>query len=606
MNKNLIRKMLMGAGCALLVAGTPSVVLAQNAGQAEPSAHTLHGVLANVINSNPKVLSQWRAMQAARDEIDVAQGGYLPTVDVTAGAGWATRGNDGMGSFDTQFARLEITQMLYDGGFTPNEVERLTHASLVAYYQLLDTVQNVSLEAVQSYLGVRRYRELVDLARDNYASHIDVYNQIQARVEAGAGTQANLEQITGRLALAKSNLKTAGANLHDVIVRYQRIVGQLPPAQLAPVPALDENIPATPSRTVVRAVENNPAFHAAIENIYATQAKYDRTLSAFLPRLELQARTSTSNQDTVDFHRDESAIELVVSMNLYNGGSDSAERHRALDLVKKAKHDRKVACVNLRQTTLIAYNDIREKTQQLRFLRQHAVSSGRVLTAYRQQFRIGARTLLDVLDSENEYFQARRAYVTAQYDLKYAYARTQAKMGRLLVATGIQSKRFPTLSELGSDPLKYDAEAFCPGVGVQGFTMAELIGNPIPSQPVQEPDFVLSGSTLFALNKYNLTEQAKARLNEVAAGILSINDLQGVLVAGYTDTTGTPAINQPLSENRAQSVAHYLIAQGVDASLVTTRGYGAKNPVESNATAAGRQANRRVEITLDRASDDNA
>lgn len=612
MQGKLIHTVVAGAACVLSMAGMPGMVFAQGVNQdvsarqgttaSSGVANTLTGVLAQAINTNPEILSQWRAMRAAQSEIDVARGGYFPTLDVSAGGGILNRENDGRGSYDTQFARLELTQMLYDGGFTANEVERLTHAARVSYYQLLGAIQNISLDAVRSYLGVRRYRELVALARDNYKAHVDVYERIKARLESGTGTRANLEQITGRLALAKSNLKTAGANLHDVMVRYQRIVGHLPPDNLMPVPTLEERIPARSSQAVVRAIQYNPAFHAAIENIYATQARYDRTMSAFLPRLELQAHVSTNNEDVATYHREEAAAQLVVSMNLFNGGSDTAERDRAWELVKQAKQDRKTQCVNLRQKTLIAYNDIRELAGQLEFLRQHAISSGRVLTAYQQQFRIGRRTLLDVLDAENEYFQARRAYVNAQYDLKLAYARTQAAMGYLMEAVGIQSEKAPSLAEIGAEPLEYEAEAFCPTVGVQGFTMAELIGT--QPQPAQEPDFVLSGNTLFALNEYTLTADAKAHLDKVLRRIRMLDDLQGVFIAGYADSTGTPAINQPLSSHRARSVAQYLIAHGVNPALITTRGYGARNPVKSNASVAGRRANRRVEITLQRAGED--
>lgn len=613
MRSNLVHGGLAKLALAVVLAGAAGFAVAQsdnqavNAGQqqgetvATGDANTLTGVLSHVINSNPKVLSQWRAMKAAQDEIGVAWGGYLPSVDVTAGVGILSRENDGGGSFGTESARLSLTQMLYDGGYTPNEVDRLTHASRVRYYQLLDTIQTVSLDAVKSYLGVRRYRELVDLARSNYTFHLDVYDRIQARFQAGAGTEANLEQITGRLALAKSNLKTAGANLHDVMVRYQRVVGHLPPDNLTPAPTLDEKIPATSADAVVHSIKDNPAFHAAIENIYATQARYDRTMSAFLPHLNLQAHVGTTNKDVRTYHREEAAAELVVSMNLFNGGSDSSSRDQAWDLVQRAKQDRRTQCVNLRQTTQIAYNDIRELTGQMQFLRQHAISSGRVLTAYQQQFRIGQRTLLDVLDSENEYFQARRAYVNSQYDLQLAYARTQAAMGHLMKSVGLRSEKAPTLAELGTDPLEYNAKAFCPTVGVPEFTFAELLGN--QPKPVGKPDVVLSGNTLFELNKYNLTPAAKKHLGKVLQHIQSMNDLQGIFIAGYTDSSGTPAINEPLSKHRAESVARFLVKHGVEPSMITARGYGANDPIESNATAAGRQANRRVEITFDRAGD---
>lgn len=567
------------------------------AAPAGATANTLTGVLVDVVSSNPEVRAKWSKMQSALEEVNVAQGDYLPQVDVKAGMGYLSRENDGRGSYDTRFARLELTQMLYHGGFVVNEVQRLSHASLVRYYELLDTAQNITLETVKAYLGVRRYRKLVRLARHNYQTHLKIYNQIKDRVQAGVGAIANLQQITGRLALAKSNLMTAGANLHDVRVRYQRLTGHMPPRGLAPAPRMDADIPETSGKAVLQAISENPAFHAALENIKAASAREERAMSAFLPKLDLKAHVGTGNDNVFGENRDEAAVQLVLSMNLFNGGSDVAARDKAQALVMEAKYKRRTQCVNLRQKTLIAYNDIREIMQQLDVLRQHKLSSGRVLEAYRQQFRIGKRTLLDVLDSQNEYFESHRAYVNAQYDLKQAYARTQAATGHLMVIAGIQRGALPTLAEVDGSPLVYNPRAFCKVARDTGFTFAELAGQ-VAERPVEQPDFVMSGDALFASGKYRLSAAAQQHLQKVLDRINSANDVQGVLVSGYTDSVGSEVYNKQLSEQRARSVARYLAAHGVDSSLIVIRGYGESDPVESNMSVAGRRANRRVEVTL--------
>lgn len=618
MTNGFMRKTTLAMGAAVLAVGVSGFAMAQadtfgsnsdlRLGAAPANAaNTLTGVLMGVVSSNPQVLEKWDKVQVALEEVNIAEGGYYPDIDASAGVGYRSVEDDGRGAYDTQFARLELTQMLYDGGFTVNEVERLSHAALVRYYELLNTAQDVALDTVEAYLGVRRYRQLVDLARSNYYTHDKIYNQIQDRVRAGVGAEANLEQITGRLALAKSNLMTAGANLHDMIVRYQRLVDSLPPNDLTPAPPMDERVPATSADAVKRAIENNPAFHAALENINAAKARKERTLSAFLPHLDLKAHVGTGSGYDNSFgtgfesRRDEAAVALVVSMNLFNGGSDVAARNQAQDKITQGIHKRQVQCVNLRQKTLIAYNSIQEIRQQLAVLRQHKISSGQVLTAYRQQFRIGQRTLLDVLDSQNEYFEAQRAFVNAKYDLKLANARTQTAMGSLLAVTGVRSGTLPTLAEVDGTPLNYEAGAYCPALSLDGFTFEELLNGAVP-EPTVEPDFVMSGDTMFAFDEYALSAGAKQHLNKVLARIRN-GEVQRVFVAGYTDSAGSQDYNQRLSEKRALSVARYLVAQGVDSSRVTARGYGEADPVQSNATAAGRQANRRVAITLEDGSD---
>ncbi len=103
---------------------------------------------------------------------------------------------------------------------------------------------------------------------------------------------------------------------------------------------------------------------------------------------------------------------------------------------------------------------------------------------------------------------------------------------------------------------------------------------------------------LFATNKADLNQTSKKELNNLA-NIMKQNSDVSIDVRGYTDSTGSDAINQPLSVNRAQSVANYLTQNGVKYSqMKNVNGYGSSNPVASNETAEGRQQNRRVEVYL--------
>ena len=96
----------------------------------------------------------------------------------------------------------------------------------------MEATEQTVLEAARAHYDVQRFRRLVQLAEDNYVQHRYAFLQIQSRVKAGVGRGVDLEQAGARLALAESNLATEQANLHDVTVRYQRIVGELPPAKL--------------------------------------------------------------------------------------------------------------------------------------------------------------------------------------------------------------------------------------------------------------------------------------------------------------------------------------------------------------------------------------
>ncbi|MFC3283209.1 TolC family outer membrane protein [Litchfieldella rifensis] len=591
-------------GASLLVSGLMLAPLTQALAQ-DPAATELQRVVQRAVATNPEVRASWHGFRAAVNEVDVARGGYLPSIDVSAGAGIEDRENDGRGRYDTDFAELSLTQMIYDGFATRSEVERLDRAKLVRYYELLGASEEVALEATRAYQDVRRYRELVELARDNYAEHLEVYNQIEERVRSGAGRRVDLEQIDGRLALAESNLLTEASNLHDVSARYQRLIGELPAENLPPAPPLDSELPPSVAEAVNLAYQGNPNFHAAIENIESARAERTGTRSAFHPRLEFRARTGHDNQSDSLGRSDRHVAEVVASMNLYRGGSDLASFRRSSELLDQAVDLRDKECVDLRQTTQIAYNDTRRLREQMRYLNEHRQSIDRVRGAYQQQFNIGQRTLLDVLDSENEYFEASRAYVNAQYDVTIADARTLASMGRLMPTLGVTRDDIPSLAELGSGGVEIDPEAICPTQAPASFTLEELTADlrassSLGAAPARAPDVTLSADALFATGSAELSVDAQRALDSLAAEIRGRDDLRRVFIAGHADTTGTDAINDPLSEQRAANVAEYLAGQGVRRDLLESRGYGSRHPVASNDTVEGRRQNRRVEVTLER------
>ncbi|SDU19111.1 Outer membrane protein OmpA [Pseudomonas pohangensis] len=145
----------------------------------------------------------------------------------------------------------------------------------------------------------------------------------------------------------------------------------------------------------------------------------------------------------------------------------------------------------------------------------------------------------------------------------------------------------------------------CPGTP-KG-TEVDADGCPVPVVVVEEvvvvePDVVLVVNNLhFAFDSDVVSETDKAELDRLAAALKSEAPDATLALAGFTDSVGTDAYNQKLSERRAVAVANYLVAQGVpQASIVGVIGEGESNPVADNATAEGRAENRRVEIAIDR------
>lgn len=423
-----------------------ALTLAFAASASAQSNEVLKAAAQQAINTNPDVTARFNAYRAAADAVDVARGGYFPRLDLSASAG---RDRDRIDSRTPQNqsisrsgASLTLSQLLWDGLATQNEVGRLGHEKLARYFELLDATEQTALEAARAYYDVLRYRRLVQLAEDSYVQHKSAFNQIQSRFKAGVGRGVDLEQAGARLALAESNLATELSNLHDVSARYQRVVGVAPPkAMPLPVP-LKDGVPASANEASVEAARRSPAVSASIETLRATKELLNARESAYQPKLEARLRSGTGkNFDGVRDQRSDSSAEIVLNWNLFNGGSDRARVRQQANLVNQAADQRDKACRDARQVLAIAYNDTKKLADQLIYLDRNTLAIEKARDAYRQQFDIGQRSLLDLLNSENELYTARRSYANAEFDLGIAYARVQAALNRLNTQLGLRSDR---------------------------------------------------------------------------------------------------------------------------------------------------------------------
>ncbi|WP_342618640.1 TolC family outer membrane protein [Rhodoferax sp. GW822-FHT02A01] len=430
----------------------------------EPLLQAIHKAVA----TNPDVQAKWNAFKAADSQRDVAKAGFFPTVDLSASAGSESRVTGGvdLGSYSVNSAQITLDQILFDGLYTVNEVKRLGAAKLTRYYELLDASENAALEAAKAYADVVRYRELVDLATQNYVEHKQSTMLVEERANSGVGRRVDVEQANGRLALAESNLLTELTNLHDVSARYLRVVGEQPPASLPslPDPFKLVTLPASAQALMLEGMRNSPTLLAAIQNARASRIAVDSAKAAYMPRVDFQVYANQGNNSggVIGDSRATGAA-VALTYNLFRGGADKAKEKQAVYLAAQAVNLQEKACRDLRQTLSVAYSDTRSLNEQLIYIDQHRLSAEKTREAYRQQFDIGQRTLLDLLDTQNEFFEASRSYINSRHDQAIAQARTLAGIGQLVVTTGANRDDVPSPQDAGLDTADLSqTESLCP------------------------------------------------------------------------------------------------------------------------------------------------
>ncbi len=476
------------------------LLLSLPVGEAVAQVQTLKEVAQKAVLQNPEVLQRWHAYQASDSEREMAFGNYLPKVDLSMSSGKNYR-NDTLIrdlSYSQRTSTLTLTQMLWDGFGTRSQVRQFDYAKRVRIHELHEVSESTALAAGQAYYDVLRYRKLVGFAEDNYIRHRSVFVQVQEKVKAGVGRRVDLEQASGRLALAEANLLTETSNLHDVSARFLRIVGEQPAAEMDVAEFATTAMPADVTAALRQTEEHNPSLRAAIENVRAAEASVDVRRSTFQPRVDLRLRQDHStNLSGYAGPSNTRAAEVVVNWNLFNGLSDKASVKQYNELLNEARDIRDKTCRDVRQTATIAYNDTRKLSEQIGYLEQHRLSIEKARDAYRKQFDIGQRSLLDLLDTENELFQAKRAYANAEFDLRVANVRTLAGSGVLLSSLGV--------SKLDNDLAAQDwnagaeAAAQCPPEGPQLYVADKTALDAKADEIVREQAPILAAQVMNAI-----------------------------------------------------------------------------------------------------------
>ena len=439
---------------------------------------TLKEAVQTAVVTNPEVLQSYKNFEGAVKDADAAWGRYLPSVDLNAFYGQENR-NDPLVSRDrgrlgAAFVRsqasLSVRQMLFDGFFTKTEVERLSRTSRARLFELEEQSNAVALETVKAYTDLLRFRRLTELSEENYVNHKVIYEQLVIKAKAGVGKKSDVEQAKSRLSLAEYNMTVEGSNLHDIEARFQKVVGFIPPEEVDQGTPVNKEIPQETKLAINKAQFTNPKLLATIEDAFSQQALLDNKDAAFMPKVDLRMRADRGNDlNSFDGYHGNDVAEVVVSWNLFNGNSDVNFKKKERALLEAAVNRRDKFCRDIRLELEIAYNDIKKLTEQYNYLDARTISIEKARDAYRKQFEIGQRTLIDLLNTENELYEAKRLLTNIQNDLSYAYARTHYQMGTLLAildvtryASTTTAPRPSSLSELGSNIAVCPAEAPTP------------------------------------------------------------------------------------------------------------------------------------------------
>ncbi|MTD40765.1 TolC family outer membrane protein [Erwinia sp. CPCC 100877] len=429
----------MKCGSQVLVGASLSFLMAGAA-----QATTLEQAIKQTLTSHPQVSASINSRYSAEQDLRAAQGGYLPSLDATAGTGWEQTDNtttraadDHRRNLHRSESSINLTQNIFNGFGTTSEVARQRATVDSRAWTVMNTSENTALAAIQSYLDVMMRKQMVKLAEENLKNHERVFDQIKLRTEQGVGREADYEQAEARLAQAQNNLLTEQTNLEDAIATYHSVTGSDPVDLTMPVKL---EVPASLEAARRSMLKNSPLLKQAYADVEATHQQYEAEKSRFYPNVNVEVgRRMDNNVDGTRGHDQEWQAMVRMRYNVYNGGTDQATLSSYAYRMREAKDVKNNALRQLNEELRLAWNACQNAERQLPIAKQYAERSQMVRSAYQEQFSMGDRTLLDMLDSENEVFTARRRYVELQFLEMFNTYRINARTGELLKALKIQA-----------------------------------------------------------------------------------------------------------------------------------------------------------------------
>ncbi|WP_162906855.1 TolC family outer membrane protein [Algihabitans albus] len=425
------------------------------------ASQSLQEVVALAIDAHPAVRGSEAAFRAAERAVEEERGAFLPAIDLTSDTGYQRSDQEDVSSDDEDLwrarYRLSGTQLLFDGFSTSNRVDASTEQAEAALFDVRSAANQIANRAISAYLSVARDRELLVFAQENVELHRQILGNVDAAAEAGGGSTADVAQVRTRLAFAESQQRRLRGDLRNSEADFREAVGQSPSDLIRPTAPLGA-VPDTLEMAIAVARESNPNRSASIASARAAGFALDVTRGPFLPRFDVElAHEGRRGVGGERDHETDSTALLRLSWNLYNGGSDTAARRRAREEENEALLRTREVDRLIQEEMEVNYNNLEVARDQLELLRDRVGNAAQVTDAYQEQFRLGQRTVLDLLDSGNELFVARVDLTRAEYEVIAAAYDVLTTAGTVLSAVGVAAE----VRDVGTVPhleLGQDAE----------------------------------------------------------------------------------------------------------------------------------------------------
>jgi adhesin transport system outer membrane protein len=401
---------------------------------------TLQEAVARGLQAHPAVRAADKKAEAADARIGTARGELLPSLDWKGeyghsderstlyqdpAPGRAAEVNTNSSAL-RRTGTLTMTQLLYKYGMLEGiESARSTKAQKAM--EARASREDLAARIIKTYLDVDKNREFIRLAEENVQKHQEILKTVQIRFQQKLANGADVSQVEGRLSLAQAQLEREKALTPAYEAAYQEAVCAPPPVDMS-LPVLPPNIfPADLGLAFEGAKTSHPLLLADGHAIEAASHGLKNSDGRFLPQFSLQLSASASDRSRGDDTESSSASAfLVMDWNLIRGGAHYHDRISQLCEIDALDDTRRDHIEQIRRDLAGVWHQRRALTVEYGFYEKSVVSSQQTADAFTEQYRLGQRTLFDLLNAKAEVFQAKlriseskHARIQAELDILY-------------------------------------------------------------------------------------------------------------------------------------------------------------------------------------------
>ena len=397
------------------------------------------------LNTNPEIRQAVANTAATREERKQGQGLYYPRISVEGSAGVRSLRNPtrrSIGIADETLYPIEgdliVQQLLYDSGGREAEIRRQASRTDAASARVEERSEFVALNVSRTYIDYLLQQRLVAIAQDNVTFHERLVGDLREGVSKGSISIADQQQAEERLQSARARVTEAREDLDSAAITFQTLTG-VPIDTVSLPPDLSQCMPATLQDAEQLARNHNPRVQEAIADLSTAREEVRAARAEIGPKFTLEGR-ARAGRDIDGFAGRTTDLQAlgVLRWTLYNGGIKEANvreqqaradqvHGRLFEVTRRAEEDTRSAWSRLvNQTALVSELEAQGKI------------SDDVLLSYREQFNIGRRSLLDVLDAQNTRYNVQQQVETSRLAKLYAQYRVLAASNRLIECLGVQ------------------------------------------------------------------------------------------------------------------------------------------------------------------------